>query len=81
MFQLTPRKRKSAAKTKFSRSFKSAKQNEDVENKTETKSLIKYHCKQCGAGFAQMNNYTRHLQTHTDCEMYFEMRYLANMTY
>lgn len=51
-------------------SSKTAKRNVQKESQTEIKSVIKYHCKQCGAGFAQLNNYFRHLQTHNDNEMY-----------
>ncbi|XP_031626180.1 zinc finger protein 84-like [Contarinia nasturtii] len=52
-------KRKSSPKTKH-------KQKKETESKQTSKSIIKHHCKLCGAGFAQVNNYTRHLQTHNE---------------
>lgn len=58
----TKKLRHEAAKVKINK-------NEIIENKLGTKSIIKHHCKLCGAAFAQINNYTRHLQTHNDHEM------------
>lgn len=46
-------------------------ENESVEKTSASKS-IKHHCKLCGAGFAQFNNFSRHLKTHNDHEMYFD---------
>lgn len=43
---------------------------EEIENKLETKMTINHHCKLCGAGFAQINNFTKHLQTHNEHDMY-----------
>lgn len=51
---------------------KKVKKRFDTEIGQTVKSTIKHHCKICGAGFAQSNNYTKHLQTHNDQEMYVE---------
>lgn len=51
-------KRKTSPKTK--------KRKKETEDKPTSRSIIKHHCKLCGAGFAQVNNYTRHLQTHAE---------------
>lgn len=47
-------------------------ENESVETTATSKSIIKHHCKLCGAGFAQFNNFSRHLKSHNDYEMYFD---------
>lgn len=49
---------------------KKVKKRFETEIGQTVKSAIKHHCKICGAGFAQSNNYTKHLQTHNDYEMY-----------
>lgn len=38
----------------------------------ESKKAIKHHCNYCGAAFAQINNFTRHLQTHNEHDKYFD---------
>lgn len=69
LLQATSRRKRANAKKKATSTLRTAKQNKEADSRTEAKSSIKYHCKQCGAGFAQMNNYFRHLQTHNDSEM------------
>lgn len=48
------------------------KRNEENESRIAIKSIIKHHCNYCGAAFAQMNNFTRHLQTHNEHDKYFD---------
>lgn len=52
------------------KSSKKVKKMFNAEMGPTIKSIIKHHCRICGAGFAQSNNYTKHLQTHNDYEMY-----------
>lgn len=46
------------------------KRSDEFEDKPNLKLTINHHCKLCGAGFAQMNNFTKHLLTHNEHETY-----------
>lgn len=69
MIQIKSPKATNSARKPLNSSRK-VKKIEETEIGPSTKSIIKYHCKICGAGFAQTNNYTKHLQTHNEYVKY-----------
>lgn len=63
------KKKITSSKNQNTKNIQKHKRNEEDESKI--KSIIKHHCNYCGATFAQMNNFTRHLQTHNEHDKYF----------